>query len=42
MLTSLAEVKAIRFAIENGIKVINASYGSEYDSNAEREAIEEF
>jgi hypothetical protein len=34
MLTSLAEVKAI--------KVINASYGSEYDSNAEREAIEEF
>jgi hypothetical protein len=42
MLTSAAEVKAIYFAIENGIKVINASYGSDYESNAEREAIERF
>ena len=42
MLTSLAEIKAIRFAIENGIKVINASYGSEYESNAEKDAIQAF
>ena len=42
LLTSVAEVRAIKFAKENGIKIINASYGSEAESQFEKEAIQDF
>lgn len=41
-LTSADEIRAINFAIQNGIKIINASYGSSQRSNLEKEAIENF
>jgi subtilisin family serine protease len=37
-----SEVKAIDFAIQNGVKIINASYGGESYSVAEYEAIQRF
>lgn len=41
-LTSADEIRAIKFAKDNWIKIINASYGSRYSSQLEKQAIEEF
>jgi subtilisin family serine protease len=41
-LTTSDEIKAINFAIENWVKIINASYWSSSSGDMEREAIERF
>lgn len=41
-LTSYDEIRAINFAIDNWIKIINASYWSEFPSDIEEQAIKEF
>ena len=41
-LTSYDEIRAIKFATDNWIKIINASFWSEFSSDIEKEAIEEF
>ena len=40
--TTADEIRAIRFAIDNGIKIINASYWSHYYSSLEMQAIRDF
>ncbi len=41
-LDTASEVRAIDFAIQNGAKIINASYGGSFFSLAEQEAIDRF